>query len=285
MDSFDKNALRLLVSRLRLLQSELADQSPRECQIRISEEIEQAVSQLRVEARAPFLDALAVEFPIFDQVIGNGDGGSPAAIAEKLVASLRSADPRERGDVLRRLAEAGLVPTMAMGDPTMRALLTRLRLPEHFSADSARVAALLAAFIEFAIPLDDWSRGVWNVFSRDQQAARPLNDIISRYLSDPNVSRAKAELDQRLPDIMRRVKALVATLRALPQRHAEKFAPHSIDRTVGATILRNRGAVCWEKYASMCGGQDIDTLAYQVEEMITLILDGFRGSAASNGPG
>jgi hypothetical protein len=124
--------LSALSQQLRVLHTELADQSAELRQEQLRDEVQRAVSALPPQEREPFLKALKERFPVWSEgPEGSGGGGgdefavaasraasaaaeatlaNPVALAQRLVSLCKGLSDSEKAPVMAILAAGGMIP-------------------------------------------------------------------------------------------------------------------------------------------------------------------------------
>ena len=273
-------------ARLRLLATELAGRSEAERNAAIAAVVEEAAVGIPAAARGRFLDQLLEQFPAWGQVVlqpqpASGGGptaqqwNEPAALIAQL-AALAGREPQRRREILARLQ-----PLVGAGasDSTLRRLQQQLAMSERTAVDPNRAMELTLLLIDFVRRLEQFTNGVWNTIGGKNAGAapRPIAEAFGQFLNGANASSSagehtKAELDAAIVTLDRRIRVLMATLRAFSRQHAEKFAPSEIESAADIGIFGNKAKACWEKYIQLCGGEERDALEAEIGAMYVSII-------------
>jgi hypothetical protein len=283
----DEPLVQRAAGELRALQEELADRGDAERAAAIAAALEQATVGMAETTRAAFLDHLLEQFPAFGQVLvepaAPAAGGAtaeqwndPAALIARL-AVLAGREPSRRREVLARLKPlvGATVP-----DDSLRQLQRQLALSERTAIDAGKAMELALQLIELVRRLETFVNGVWHTIGKNLGGSvpRPVVEAFAHFLAGSAAGdltaegRVRAELDSALATLDRRVRVLIATLRAFSQQHAEKFAPAEIQSLAAPGFLGNKARACWGKYVELCGGEDRDALEAEIAAMYVSII-------------
>jgi hypothetical protein len=276
-----------LASRLRLIQSEMADRSAAERQDYLTDEVRRATAQMLPDQQREIFDQLLEEFPSWGEVGEPAPPAAPAgipleqwndpkALVEQLLL-IASKDGARRREVLERIYRSGLVVFVlpAKAEETIKSKLPAL--PTQAKIDAWRAVEVLLMLMEFSRKLESFVSGTWSTVARGVGPASPkaLGDLIARFLiaSESSVlASLRQELEGAITLLERRARVFPATMRQFSQQHAEKFAPAEIESMVNAGFLANRNKVLWDKYVELCGGTDREHLESEVRQMQTAII-------------
>lgn len=285
-----------LSARLRLVQSQLADESVDVRREQLDAEISRALQSISAGDREAFLRELMGAFPTAD------GGGAPAKAGmpqvqtkvvevvkprdlsfEELVEALQRqwglANAEQRARASSRLSAAGIGGGGGGGASLTEAQVAKLRervdLGPGEVPDVARLIELSIKVIEFVNYIDRLAWGVWK--DTAPSAALRANGTMRRFLREYLAGAGEAsgggavgpELD-RLRELCRAMMSSIA--RAAPDRFAERFvsqlSPGAIEESVGDSAFRNKDADCWKAYKVRAGQLDRDAIALEIKQAI-----------------
>ncbi len=203
-----------LAGRLRLAQSDLADEKPEVRREQIENEVSRAIASVPPQDREAFLRELLVGFPIglsASEAAGMtapARGGSgkpeptpaqesaprdPAMVAESMADGLlgvwSSISPDQKKSVLAKLSKGGVAPSPSgpgvLSDAAAQKLRGALGLGTTDQPDPQKVGDMAVMLLEFVLSLD---RVVWGAWTRTIAPAsavkpngpvqRPLRDLV-----------------------------------------------------------------------------------------------------------
>lgn len=225
-----------LASRLRVLQTTLADDAPATRREFIAQEIERSLQGCVPEKRRALLRALTQHFP------ANGGQAGPAAPApipmpagapetpEQLLARaaelLPSLPENLRADFLARLKDLGLLPESQDAQFKMAPdLQKRLGLEADESFGAERVARTLAVLLDMVLTLDQLSWTLWRQMA-PRSAIRKEGDfsrLTGEFLRGSNEV-SPAQIMQALEKTRKLIAGLLGAIGRAPGVYAHQWA-------------------------------------------------------------
>src|SRR5512141_1392818 len=158
-----------LVTRLKYLQTTLADETQENRQVHLEEELRRALQAVPVDKRGAHLYELTQLFPEWD--LAAATAIAPAAAArqtpDEIVASFLQLVPQLSGEpreaVKQKLAALGLIlPTkQAIDGEALTAVRSKLKLDPEDPIDTQQLAKLFAVYAEAMLALDQLAWNVW----------------------------------------------------------------------------------------------------------------------------
>jgi hypothetical protein len=292
-------------NRLRLIQSDLADESPETRREHMGEVLERALAGVNPGEREAFLSELEEVFPSWDGNVRVAEEG-PAAVAAPadqrelkdpsfLVARLAELAPTltdvQRRVLTDRLREAGLAPKATGGaawpDEPLEKFRAKVQMRES-APDSARLLELATILVEVASSLDQLTWNTWKTVAPRSALRRPapLAQSMGRFVSgDAEVGRAQVAQD------VERVRQLTAALisavsqigRQFAQGHLAKFSPNEIESlaSMERSVLVSKEVRCWRKYVELAGALDESAIEAEIMQVLASyaesLMKGIRG--------
>lgn len=293
-------------NRLRLIQSDLADESAEVRREHMAEVVERSLKGLAPDDRESFLTELEAAFPSWDGNVRVVDTGPSAAAAPAdqrelkdpsfLVARLAEIAPTltdvQRRVLTDRLREAGLAPQASAGpawpDEALDKFKAKLQLRDG-EPDAERVLDLVTMLAEAVSSLDQLTWTTWKTVSPRSAVRRPapLGQSMGRFVAgDSEVGRGQVAQD------VERVRQLTAALisavsqigRQFAQGHLAKFSPTEIAALAGmegGSLLVSKEVKCWRKYVELAGALDESAIEAEIMQVLAAyaesLMKGLRG--------
>jgi hypothetical protein len=285
-------ALQSLITRLGLIEADFANRAEEERRTQLTDAVRRATEQMPPGDRQAFVEQFRRQFPAWGEMVQRNRPESGGASAEQWndptalivqLATIAGKEPARRREVLAKLQASGLVAA-TLPDPSLHELQKQLQLSQATAIDPLRTVDLLLSLVEFVKRLESFVNGAWNNVARGvgHPPLRPLGEAMARLLSSPMQgpmpAGARQEFDMGLTLLDRRVRVLIAALRASSQQHAAKFAPAEIESMIDAGFLVNKAKACWEKYTELCGGTERETLDSEMRLMQAAIIERIWGT-------
>lgn len=260
-------------NRLRLIQSDLADQEESVRSGMINEEIDRALAGLVMTDHQAFLEELSARFPSWDErreVIAEGEG-APRARAQS------AADARELNDwafLVKRLCD--LSPTLpedqrrtaveklrGAGYPTgakfewpdelLKWLRVQLKTGEKAEISPVRALEMLGLMASLIRSLETIGWTTWrhiaaqSTFRAPGELAKDLARFVSddREVSRPQLEKECEALRQLIAGLLT---AIVHACKTYPQRMISRLAPENIEMGIKVGPLVSKEKRCWDKY-------------------------------------
>lgn len=297
------------VNRLRLVQGDLADDTPESRRELLAETIESAMARLVPAEREVFLQDLEAAFPSWDQNVRvSEEPAAPAAsVADQrelkdpsfLVARLAELAPSlsdvQRRVLTDRLREAGLAPAgggAQLPDEAVQRLKTSLQIKTG-EPDAVRLVELAAVLAGLAAGLDQIVWSTWKAVAPRSAIRRPspLLQSMNRFVvGGAEVGRAQVAQDAE------RLRALTAAMIAgvsqighqFAQNHLAKFSPAEITAAAGMEgggLLTSKEVKCWRKYVELAGTMDETAIETEIKAVLAASVESFiRPGSTGQGP-
>lgn len=278
-------------NRLRLVQTDLADEAPEVRQQYLGDELERALAQVVPADRAAFIAALQDWFPTWERVdSGTGaEGGmgqsstdmrelnDASFLVERLTDLAPSLSDAERQSLAARLRDAGLSASGRQVWPETNAdkLRAHLKLSEGPDLDPGRCLDLLQMELEFCLSLDQLVWSTWKALAprSDIRGSGDLRNTIGPFLQgNPDV--ARGEVMMHLEKLRQLTAAIVSAIsqtgRQFAQTHYAKFNPDAIEDAAKGDkkALESIGVAAWRKYREITGTSDQATIEREIMQLI-----------------
>lgn len=293
-----------LAGRLRVVQSQLADEKADFRRGQLEHEIEQAVAQIVPQEREPFLNELMGAFPSLggapDAARSASKNAAPApeaprdpAVAlvghvEGLIKIWSQLDPEQRKAVHTRLAQGGVLPQVPTGpsalpDTVLRDLRAKLQMGSADSPDAQRVLELSAMMLDLVLGTDRLVWKMWSSKVAPMSTLRPNGPIqrfLREYISnkfDPTQSASSGGAAVELKRLLEMTVAFISAIGQAGASFGEKFlaqfSPGAIEESVGDSAFRNKDAECWKIYKSRAGVIDRTAIDIEITQCIARFVE------------
>lgn len=278
-----QDGVEVLAARLRLVQADLATESPEVRREHLCDEIERALEQVMPQERGQFLRALAQRFPSWDSALVVGgerpqaalgqssvdesDLRDPAFLVERLEDIAAALTPEQRAAVAARLAAVGLVAEGSGGpgnwpiEPLKR-LESALKSDGSALPEAGRLLELAAMLSELVIRLDQVAWSTWKTMSPRSEFKRrgTTQETMRRFvLGDQDVPRGQvAEELERLRSLTGALISTVGKVGYVAYRQVAKHSPQEIEVLARPEkkALESLEVACWKKYRQLAGNLD-----------------------------
>ena len=278
-------------NRLRLAQTDLADETPEVRQQYLADEVERALAKIVPAERSAFIEALEEWFPTWERVdvsrgAEDGMGQSltderelkdPSFLVDRLIELAPSLSESQRETLAGKLRDAGLSASGRQVWPESAAekLRAQLKMPEGTEIDPLRAIELLGLQLEFAMSLDQLVWSTWKAISprSDIRGAGEFKNTLIPYLQgDQDVPRGEVMLHlEKLRQITAAlISAISQTGRQFAQDHYTRFRPDNIEETsrIEKKALESIGVAAWRKYKEIFGTSDQATIEREIMQLI-----------------
>lgn len=278
-------------NRLRLVQTDLAEEPPEVREQYLSDELDRALGKVVPAQRAQFLQQLQELFPSWDARLDVAKQAEEAMQSPTDARELKDAGflvtrltelaptmkPEERQTIAIRLREAGLSTEGRQVWPDQQAdrLRAALKLPDTAEIDPQRALEMLQTLFEFASSLDQLVWGTWKAIAprSDIRGANEMRSSVPNYLAgDENLPRADVlrHLERLRQLTASLISAISQTGRQYAQGHYQRFAPPRIEEFAKQEkkTLESTPVACWRKYKELFGTSDQATIERDIMQMI-----------------
>jgi hypothetical protein len=243
--------------RLKILQAQFADESPKKRRHYLLEELKTVLQPMSQENRPVFLRRLAERFPVLDSVAAGGGAPVPTEDVdpvEHALAACQAVD-EERVDELReRLVRQGFGPKTSDDETVLGKLMRRSGLGRMKPAELAHLVQELDDFVR---KTDRYVSSVWKKMGpKTRRYPSPARAVLENYLSEEGETQPE-ELSDALAKLHRTIVALLVIQRAAENfatQYCEKYAPDTIEtlgRMEGKGVLESWEHKFWTKYAEV----------------------------------
>jgi len=241
-----------LVTRLKYLQTNLAEATPENRQVYMEEELRRALHELPLEKRGSHLYALAQAFPAWELAAATVTAPAaaarqtPAEIVRSFVQLVPSLTGEQREKVKQELAALGLVlpsPQPLEGEALV-GVRTKLKLDPEDPINVTQLAKLFAAYAEAMLALDQLAWNVWRNAApkspiRRDIAQGDLRTVTRRALAgDAESAVAQAAVQKQLEASRQLVAGLLAGLgpagKNFARRYQQRYTPDAVREVVRA---------------------------------------------------
>jgi hypothetical protein len=256
-----------LAARLRILQTNFADDDPEARRGFIVQEIERSLKGLVPDKRRALLDALKTRFPV-PQLAGapppppSSPAGpqTPDELLQGLVDAAAGLSPAQRADFADRLQRAGLGAATPGGGAVELApeLKKRLALEGKPAPEVERAARTLGMLFETVLALDQLSWTLWKQVAPKSVIRKEaeFTKLAGEYLSGSNevsADQAKQALERTRKLVAGLLGAVGRAGAAYARERARLFDPNAIEADARSEKKWNESLefACWRKYVQL----------------------------------
>jgi hypothetical protein len=287
-----------LAGRLRLLQSELADQSPESRQQLLAEEIERSLKSMAPSERPTFLKELDEFFPTWDSRVDVTPAASaapatdqrelqdPSFLVKRLTQLAPSLSEKDRSAIAAQLQQAGILPSNEPAWPAsaMKMFRDQLKLDGQGDVDAARMFEMAALLSQLAVSLDQPLWRMWKEIAPKSSLRRNADLIktLGRFaLADDSVSRTQVQ--QELESLRKLAAALLQAIGQLGKQLAQDFRKYSPAEIESLAKLEKKWTekleeACWRKYRELAGEFDETAIETAIRQSIVNYAEAFLGN-------
>ena len=267
-------------NRLRLVQSDFADEAEQVRKDYLSDEIQRALGTLIPGERKPFLEELKQFFPTWDAKVevrtekapvvqtttDQKELKDPGFLVSRLCALAPALKDQQKQAIIEELRRHGLAPSAVVGWPEKEATALRAKLqagPKD-ALEPGHVLDLLTLMVELTASLDQVVWTTWRTIAPKSAMRRPagLMKNMARFAgADPDVPRG--QVSQDLERLRQLVAAIVAAIgnagRQFAHNYATKFSPTEIEGLAAMErggMLVSKEVKNWRKYVELSAGRD-----------------------------
>lgn len=282
-----------LTARLRLVQSQLADEATEVRREQLDGEISRALQSIAAGDREAFLRELMSAFPTADGAPASPKGAA-APVQTKVVEVVKPreltfeelvdgmvkqwglATPDQKARAASRLSGGGIG---GGGGATLTEIqVARLRrcleLHPMSLPDVARLIELSIKTLEFVSILE---RAAWKTWGYTCPASALKSNgtprLLKEYLAGSGDAAGGGAVGPELDRLRELLRAMMSSIgEAAPNRFAERFvsqlSPGAIEESVGDSAFRNKDAECWRAYKQRAGQLDRDAIAHEIKQAV-----------------
>lgn len=279
-------------NRLRLVQADLADESPEVRQQYLADEVERALSKVVPSERAAVLKELMEIFPSWDTGGLTAKGAAEAMdlsttdmkelkdasfLLTRLIELAPSMSAEDRRKAAVRLREAGLSTEGRNVWPEQAAEMLRahLKMPDGQSLDPARTLEVMQMLIDLLASLDQVGWTTWKAINprSEVRGGGEWRKSLPAYLSG-NQDIPRGEVTQQLERLRQLMAALVSAISQTGRQYAQqqyaRFAPDAIEDTARREkkTLESVPVASWRKYRELWGTSDQATIERDIMQLI-----------------
>jgi hypothetical protein len=258
-----------MVTRLKYLQTNLAEEKPEDRQVHLEEELHRALQALPATKRGSHLYALVQQFPEWE--LAAATAIAPAAVArqtpDEIIKVFLQLAPQlsgeQREDVKKKLAAAGLI--IATNQPVEGEALTgiqaKLKLDTEDRIDTQQLGRLFATFAEAVLALDQLAWNVWRNAApkspiRRDTAQGDLRTVTRRALSgDAEAAAAQVQVQKQVEASRQLIAGLLAGLgpagKNFARRFQQRYTPDAVREMVRAEGGDKNDALYWKKHTEL----------------------------------
>ncbi|HKB56510.1 MAG TPA: hypothetical protein VKC51_02880 [Lacunisphaera sp.] len=286
-----------LVTQLKYLQTNLAEESPENRQVYLEEDLRRALQTVPAARRGSYLYALVQKLPEWE--LAAATVTAPAAIArqtpDEVVRSFLQLAPQlsgeQRENIKQKLAALGLIAAskQAIEGEALTGIRTRLKLDPEDAIDTQQVGKLFAVFAEAILALDQLAWNVWRNAApkspiRRDTAQGDLRTVTRRSLTGDAESAAAHVLVQKQVEATRQLIAgLLAGLgpagKNFARRYQQRYTPDAVREVVRAEGGGKGDAQYWKKHTELAAGITETVIEDDVQAAVVKYAEDLMGGA------
>jgi len=278
-------------NRLRLVQSDFADEPEQVRKDYLSDEIQRALGTLIPNERKAFLDELKQYFPTWDAKVevriekapvqtktDQGELKDPGFLVSRLAELAPQLNEQQKRAIIEKLRQVGLAPSAVMGWPEQpaAALRAKLQAQPKDALEPGHVLELLTLCVELTASLDQVVWTTWRTIAPKSAIRRPAGLIknMARFAAaDADVPRGQVSHDlERLRQLVAAVVAAIGNAgRQFAHNYATKFSPTEIEGLAAMErggMLVSKEVKNWRKYVELSAGRDEATIESEIMQAI-----------------
>ncbi len=281
-------------NRLRLVQSDFADEPEQVRKDYLSDEIQRALGTLIPNERKPFLEELKQFFPTWDRNVELGNEKQkvqvvqtttdqkelkdPSFLVSRLAELAPSLSEQQKHAIIEKLRQVGLAPSAVVGWPEQpaNALRSKLQAGPKDALEPGHILELMTLLVELTASLDQVVWTTWRTIAPKSAIRRPaglLKNMARFAAADPDVPRG--QVSQDLERLRQLVAAIVAAIgnagRQFAHNYATKFSPTEIEGLAAMErggMLVSKEVKNWRKYVELSAGRDEAAIESEIMEAI-----------------
>jgi hypothetical protein len=258
-----------LVTRLKYLQTTLADETPENRQVHLEDELRRALHAVPVDKRGSHLYELTQVFPEWE--LAAATAIAPAAVArqtpDEIIASFLQLVPQlsgeQRENAKQKLAALGLIlPTkQAIEGEALTTVRAKLKLDPEDPIDNQQLAKLFAVFAEAMLALDQLAWNVWRNAApkspiRRDTSQGDLRTVTRRSLSgDAEAAAAQVQVQKQIEASRQLIAGLLAGLgpagKNFARRYQQRYTPDAVRELVRTEGGGKGDAQYWKKHTEL----------------------------------
>lgn len=297
--------LAALSQRLRVLHTELADQSEDMRAEQLRDEVQRALSTVAPGEREKFLTALLEQFPTWRDGVATAapparpvaaaaaqEVKDPKALAAKLIECSKGLDDSERLAIANMLGAAGFAvikikeaPAQAStgggGLPTVQLNEFKkvIGVPADANVDPARLLEVASLLAEFTLKLEPWACSYWRDLAPEAKNSiyQTLNKDLPRYASgdDKLTKEAMAKNIYKLRSLVSLLmKGVMEAGKQFARDHLGRYSLEAVGSSAAKGGAFKSQAVCnWEQYVKLMDGVDSAAIEKRLKQVIAKDVD------------
>jgi hypothetical protein len=235
-----------VATRMRLVQTSLADETPEKRRDYLRDELTRALQDMSGEERQAFLAALRTRFPLWSSASPPPPPPPPPQAEASprpppLLEQLQRLSADERAALLARLP-GGAVPEPLGGAEELAKVLGAANV------NSERIVPLTLLLIDVIVRVEQFVWDVWSsqiAPSSKIQRQKELRDEMAAFLADEGVSRE--QLEQQLKRLRHLIVTLLPSISPATQQFAHRYVTRFLPDEIEA-LAKIEGKRAWESW-------------------------------------
>lgn len=295
-----KHGIDAIASRLRVIQSDFADESSEVRSGYICEEIERILKRLPPVERKDFLEGLMERFPLGDfnfkptpeACLDNRDSTDneellkdPDFLVHLLLKMVPELSADKQNDIADTLRKGGLKIQRAGGNSSMsdQQLQSAFQLGEEAECDPERLIELVGMVIDFVYKLSPLIGGTWQKLSPRSTIRPPRNlkNTMKQFVCDEHKI-SQENVAEELKMLQQLLAAIITSIsrvgREFARRHLSKLSPSEISALIqmeGGNFLVSNEVKCWRKYSELADALTEDSVEREIKKAIADYVESF----------
>jgi hypothetical protein len=295
--------LAALSQRLRMLHTELAEQSPEMRVEQLRDEVQRAVSSMPPQEREGFLSELAQQFPLWSASNGTMPKAAPAAataaplptdpksLAEMLIELGRGMSQAEKDAVTARLSAGGFSTVVkevvresgggggaAFPPAALAEFKKAVGLPADGEVNPGRLLELAALLTEFTLKIEPWACSYWRDLAPDAKNPiyQTLNKEFPRYVSgdDKITKEAMHKSVYKLRSLVSLLmKGVMEAGKQFARDHMTRYSMEAVRESAPKETFKSDEYRCWKQYERLMEGVDAPAIEKRIKQLIAKDVD------------
>jgi hypothetical protein len=283
-------------NRLRIIQTDFADEDEQARTGYLSEEIERALKKIPPPDQEKFLQALKERFPAAHYASPDTQPPQTTATRDEtlrdpdfLVHLLLKVAPGLSDDKKKAIAEslhaAGLAPKAQTGGPSLSTaeLEPNLQLAEGAEYNPDRLTGLFNLLVDFVDKLDPLVAGTWRQVSPRSgiRTQRNLKHTMKQFICEPD-STSPEKVAEGIKLLQQLIAAIITSIGRVggefARKHLSKVSPREIDALVQmerGSMLVSKDVRCWRKYCELAEALTEESVDAEIRKEIAEYVESF----------
>lgn len=287
-------------NRLRMIQSDFADESSEVRSGYFSEEVERILKQLPPIDRKDFLEGLMERFPVGDfsvkpvfeayqdksnSTVNEDLLKDPDFLVHLLLKIVPEISADKKSSIADTLRKGGLRTRIDGGElgPSIQQLKSTFQFDEDAECNPERLIELVSLVVDFVYKLEPLIGGTWRKLSPRSNIRPPRNlkNAMKQFVcDDPKTSQENVVKELKI--LQQLIAAIITSISRVggefARRHLSKLSPTEISALVqleGGNFLVSNEVKCWRKYRELANALTEDSVEIEIKKAIADYVESF----------